>query len=102
MMVPIGKLFLRNRGLETKPEGQRKSGLYQKIKDCIKKDGYIINPLLCIKEGDFYKVCVGNNRYLAAIELGYRELPIKVLENEDVATLKSELTKYKRTGVQDA
>ena len=88
--------------METSPQGQRKSELYQKIKNCIRKDGYIINPLLCVKEGDFYKVCVGNNRYLVAIELGYRELPIKVLENEDIATLRSELKKYKRTGVQDA
>ena len=46
----------------------------------MKKRG-MINPLLCIEtqecEGQKYKCCLGNNRYLAAHELGIKEVPIK-------------------------
>ena len=43
-----------------------------------KKRG-IINPLLCVQEEDRYKCCIGNNRWLAAHELG-----IKVIRCQDV------------------
>ena len=81
MMVPIEKVFLRNKNLEAQPWNQRGSPFYKKVRDSIKKKG-IINPLLCIQEGDRYKCCIGNNRYLAALELGIKEVPIKIITSE--------------------
>ena len=81
MMVPIEKVFLRNKNLEAQPENQRKSPFYQKVRDSIKKKG-IINPLLCIQEGERYKCCIGNNRWLAAHELGIKKVPVKVITSE--------------------
>ena len=72
MMVPIEKVFLRNKNLEAQPWNQRESPFYKKVRDSMKKRG-MINPLLCIQEGERYKICIGNNRYLAGLELGYKE-----------------------------
>tara|TARA_R100001143_G_scaffold886_2_gene2646 strand:+ start:560 stop:811 length:252 start_codon:yes stop_codon:yes gene_type:complete len=47
----------------------------------MKKEG-MINPLLCIQEEDRYTICMGNNRYLAGLELGYKEMPVKVVTSE--------------------
>ena len=81
MMVPLEKVFLRNKNLETEPWNQRESLFYQKVRDSIKKKG-IINPLLCIQEGGRYKCCIGNNRWLAAHELGLKEVPVKIITSE--------------------
>ena len=81
MMVPLEKVFLKNQQLQKNPSGQKESPFYQKVKDSIKNKG-MINPLLCIQEGDRYAVCIGNNRYLAGIELGYKEMPVKVVTSE--------------------
>ena len=85
MMVPIEKVFLRNKSLEAQPENQRTSPFYKKVRDSIKKKG-MINPLLCIEteecEGQKYMCCIGNNRYLAAHELGIKEVPIKIVTSE--------------------
>ena len=81
MMVPIEKVFLRNKKLEASPWNQRESPFYQKVRDSIKKRG-IINPLLCIQVEDRYMCCIGNNRWLAAHELGIKEVPIKIVTSE--------------------
>ena len=85
MMVPIEKVFLRNKNLEAQPENQRTSPFYQKVRDSMKKRG-MVNPLLCIEteecEGQKYMCCIGNNRYLAAHELGYKEVPVKIVTSE--------------------
>ena len=81
MMVPIEKVFLRNQQLQKNPNNQKESTFYQKVRDSMKKRG-MINPLLCIKEGERYKCCIGNNRYLAALELGIKEVPIKIITSE--------------------
>ena len=47
----------------------------------------IINPLITVKEGDKYKILAGNNRFLAGLELGYTEFPIKVIQGETDKTL---------------
>ena len=84
-MVPIEKVFLRNKSLEAQPWNQRSSPFYKKVRDSIKDKG-IINPLLCIEteecEGQKYMCCIGNNRYLAAHELGIKEVPIKIVTSE--------------------
>ena len=71
MMVPIEKVFLRNQQLQKNPHNQTTSPFYQKVRDSMKKRG-MVNPLLCIQEGDRYKCCIGNNRWLAAHELGIK------------------------------
>ena len=81
MMVPIEKVFLRNKNLEAQPWNQRESPFYKKVRDSMKKRG-MINPLLCIQEGERYKCCIGNNRYLAALELDIKEVPIKIITSE--------------------
>ena len=93
MMVPIEKVFLRNKNLEAQPWNQKESPFYQRVKDSIKKKG-IINPLLCIQEGDRYKCCIGNNRYLAAHELGIKEVPVKIITSEVPNDMMKETMKY--------
>ena len=93
MMVPIEKVFLRNKNLEAKPSTQRESPFYQKVRDSMKKRG-MVNPLLCIQEGDRYKCCIGNNRYLAALELGYKEVPVQVITSEVPNDMMKETMKY--------
>ena len=81
MMVQIEKVFLRNQQLQQNPSHQKESPFYKKVRDSMKKRG-MVNPLLCIQEGDRYKCCIGNNRWLAAHELGYKEVPIKIVTSE--------------------
>ena len=99
MMVPIEKVFLRNKNLEAQPENQRTSPFYKKVRDSIKKKG-IINPLLCIQEGDHYKCCIGNNRWLAAHELGYKEVPVKIVTSEVPKDLMAATTDYIPTEIE--
>jgi len=98
-MVPIEKVFLRNKSLEAYPENQKESPFYKKVRDSIKKRG-MINPLLCIQEGDRYKCCIGNNRWLAAHELGIKEVPVKVITSEVPNDMMQETMKYIPTEVE--
>ncbi len=103
MMVPIEKVFLRNKSLEAQPENQRTSPFYKKVRDSIKKKG-MINPLLCIEteecEGQKYMCCIGNNRYLAAIELGIKEVPIKIVTSEVPKDLMAATKDYTPTEIE--
>jgi len=85
MMVPIEKVFLRNQQLQKNPNTQRESPFYKKVRDSMKKRG-MVNPLLCIEteecEGQKYMCCIGNNRWLAAHELGIKEVPVKIVTSE--------------------
>ena len=100
MMVPIEKLFLRNQHLRKNPNTQRESPFYQKVRDSMKKEGKMINPLLCIQEGDKYKICIGNNRYLAGLELGYKEMPVKIVTSEVPKDLMAATADYIPTEVE--
>jgi len=99
MMVPIEKVFLRNQQLQNNPHNQTETSFYKKIRDSMKKKG-MVNPLLCIQEGDRYKCCIGNNRYLAAHELGYKEVPVKVIISEVPNDMMKETMKYIPTEVE--
>ena len=99
MMVPIEKIFLRNRQLQKNPHNQRTSPFYQKVRDSMKKRG-MVNPLLCIQEGERYMCCIGNNRYLAALELGYKEMRVKVVTSEVPQDLMSATEDYIPTEVE--
>ena len=97
MMVPIEKVFLRNKNLEAQPWNQRESPFYKRVRDSMKKRG-MVNPLLCIEtqecEGQKYMCCIGNNRYLAALELGIKEVPIKIVTSEVPKDLMAATTDY--------
>ena len=93
MMVPIEKVFLRNQQLQQNPHNQKESPFYQRVRDSMKKRG-MVNPLLCIQEGDRYKCCIGNNRYLAAHELGIKEVPIQIITSEVPEDMMKETMKY--------
>ena len=103
MMVPIEKVFLRNKSLEAQPENQRESPFYKKVRDSIKKKG-MINPLLVIEKeecnGQKYMCCIGNNRFLAAHELGIKEVPIKIVTSEVPKDLMAATTDYIPTEVE--
>ena len=99
MMVPIEKLFLGRKKLQQNPDPQKKSSFYKRVRDSIKKRG-MVNPLLCIQEGERYKICGGNNRYLAAHELGIKEVPIKIIMSEAREDLKSATQDYIPTEVE--
>ena len=99
MMVPIEKVFLRNKNLEAQPENQRESSFYKKVRDSMKKRG-MVNPLLCIQEGDRYKCCIGNNRWLAAHELGIKEVPVKIITSEVPEDMMKETMKYIPTEIE--
>ena len=99
MMVPIEKVFLRNQKLQKNPNSQRESPFYKRVRDSMKKRG-MVNPLLCIQEGERYKCCIGNNRYLAAHELGYKEVPVKIITSEVPTDMMKETMKYIPTEVE--
>ena len=99
MMVPIEKVFLRNQQLQNNPNSQKESPFYQKVRDSMKKRG-MVNPLLCIQEGDRYKCCIGNNRWLAAHELGYKEVPVKIVTSEVPQDLMAATTDYIPTEIE--
>ena len=103
MMVPIEKVFLRNQQLQKNPNPQKESPFYKRVRDSMKKRG-MVNPLLCIEteecEGQKYKCCLGNNRYLAAIELGIKEVPVKVISSEVPNDMMKEPMNYIPTEVE--
>jgi len=103
MMVPIEKVFLRNQPLEKNPHNQKESSFYQRVRDSIKKRG-IVNPLLCLEveecKGQKYMCCIGNNRYLAAHELGIKEVPIKIVMSEIPTDLMAATKDYTPTEVE--
>ena len=99
MMVPIEKVFLRNQQLQNNPSNQTESPFYKKVRDSMKKEG-MINPLLCIQEGEQYICCIGNNRYLAAHELGIKEVPIKIVTSEVPKDLRAATEDYIPTEIE--
>jgi len=103
MMVPLEKVFLRNQQLQKSPDNQKSSPFYKKVRDSMKEKG-MINPLLCIEteecEGQKYMCCIGNNRYLAAHELGIKEVPIKIVTSEVPKDLMAATSDYTPTEVE--
>jgi ParB-like chromosome segregation protein Spo0J len=103
MMVPIEKVFLRNQSLRKNPNTQRETSFYKRVRDSMKKRG-MVNPLLCIEteecEGQKYMCCIGNNRYLAALELGIKEVPVKIVTSEVPKDLMAATANYIPTEVE--
>jgi len=101
LKAPKEKLYLRNQNLELNPNNQKETSYYKKVRDHIKKTGYIVNPLLVVEDGDRYKVVYGNNRYLSGLELGLKEFPIQVLKNDEVDTIKNAAKSYKEINLNE-
>ena len=87
--------------MELNPSNQKQTDFYKKVRDHIKKTGYIINPLLVVEDGNRYKVLYGNNRYLSGLELGFKEFPIQVLENDEVSTIREAAKNYKEINLDE-
>ena len=75
------------------------SGFYKKVFNSLKKIGQI-NPLICVKDGDKYKVCVGNNRFLAGCELGFKEFDIVIVPDENRDKFTEIINSYKTVNLQ--
>lgn len=101
MKVQREKLFLRNQSLEQNPNNQKQTDLYKKVKDHIKKTGFIINPLLVVKDENRYKVVYGNNRFLAGVELGLKEFPVEVLKDDEVKTIRKAAETYQEVNLDE-
>ena len=101
MKVKKEKLYLRNRNLEHNPSNQKQTELYKKVRDHIKKTGYIINPLLVVEDGDRYKVLYGNNRYLSGLELGLKEFSVEILKDDEVSTIREAAKNYKEINLDE-
>ena len=109
MMVLIEKVFLGNQKVEANPSSLRESPFYKRVRDSIKRKG-MINPLLCIEtqecdaghvqEGKKYKCCLGKNRYLAAHELGIKEVPIKIITSQTPKDTRAAMSDYIPTEVE--
>ena len=109
MMVSIEKVFLGNQKIEANPSNQRESPFYKRVRDSIERKG-MINPLLCIEtqecdagqvqEGKKYKCCLGKNRYLAAHELGIKEVPIKIVTSQTPEDTRAATSDYIPTEVE--
>ena len=101
MKVKKEKLYLRNQSLEHNPSNQKQTELYKKVRDHIKKTGYIINPLLVVKDKDRYKVVYGNNRFLAGVELGLKEFSVEILKDDEVSTIREAAKNYKEINLDE-
>ena len=101
MKVLKEKLYLRNQSLEQNPSNQKQTELYKKVRDHIKKTGFIINPLLVVKDGDRYKVVYGNNRFLAGVELGLKEFSVEILKDDEVKTIRKGAKTYQEINLDE-
>ena len=97
------KITFRETHLRTEKgkEAQKHGDYYKKIKTSMEKHG-IINPLICIQDGDMYKICLGIKRFIIGCDLGIQEFNIKVVTNDNVELLKEESLKYRPTDVDNA
>jgi ParB-like chromosome segregation protein Spo0J len=93
---------LRNRGLELNPKNQKQTTLYKNVLDSIKEKG-LINPLtVVVDNNNRYKVCIGNNRYLACKELGIEEVNVVISESEEPEVLHKTYIYYKKVFKNDS
>jgi len=95
MIVHKDKIVCRETHLQTE-EGrmrQTKNPKWKALKKDIEKNG-IINPLICTKSGNEYRLCMGMRRFIAGCILGIDEYEIEVVPDEEVETLLHATSKY--------
>lgn len=91
--VKLSDCFLRNKKINIK--AQKQSTLYKQVLESIKEKG-LINPLTVVMDNDKYKVCIGNNRYLACEELKIEYVDIIIAKNEEPLELKKYYKYYEK------
>lgn len=97
-LIEFGRPYMRTQeGKEAMKQGE----YYKRIKADMEVRG-LINPLVCIKEGDLYRICLGHKRYLIGCDLGMTHFPTIVVETEDKDYLKAISANYKPTGADNA
>ena len=103
MLIHKDKMMFRNcnkfLNTEKGKDAQKDNDGYKKLRDNIGEKG-MINPILCIKEDDMYKICIGMRRFIAGLELGMTEFEVKVLPNDTPDLLVKEKQQYRYTDVQ--
>lgn len=94
IMVPKDAITFRRPYMQTQTgqEAMRRGEYYKRIRESIQSQG-LINPLVCVKQGDKYVICLGHKRYLAGLELGFTQFPLLVVPTEE----KGELLKIRAT-----
>ena len=95
MIVHKDKIVFREKYLHTE-EGrmsQTDNPKFKKLKIDIEKNG-ILNPLICTKDNDKYRLCIGMRRFIAGCILGIEEYEIKVVHNEEDDTLLNPCKEY--------
>jgi len=97
------KLTFKNNFLKTEKgrDAQKHGDYYKQIKASIEKQG-ILNPLICVQDGDMYKICLGIKRYIIGCDLGMKEFEIKVIPKDESKFLKEENAKYLPTDADNA
>ena len=97
------KITFRNISLRTEEvKNRQKNGeFYKQIKISMEKHG-MINPLICVKDGNIYKICLGIKRFIIGCDLGMQEFDVKVVTSEDIKLLKEENLKFKPTDADNA
>ena len=96
MIVHKDKIVFREDHLKTEKGrmSQTDNPRWQALKKDIEKNG-IINPLICSKDGDKYRLCMGMRRFIAGCILGINEYEIEVVSDEEKDTLLYATSKYK-------
>jgi|TARA_Y100000114_G_C11562296_1_gene232379 hypothetical protein len=95
MIVHKDKIVFREEHLKTEKGrmSQTENSKWQILKKDIEKNG-IINPLICSKDGDKYRLCMGMRRFIAGCILGIDEYEIEIVPDEEVDTLMNATKKY--------
>tara|TARA_Y100001937_G_C6858332_1_gene215222 strand:- start:73 stop:396 length:324 start_codon:yes stop_codon:yes gene_type:complete len=95
MIVHKDKIVFREEHLKTEKGrmSQTENPRWQILKKDIEKNG-IINPLICSKDGDKYRLCMGMRRFIAGCILGIDEYKIEVVPDEEIDTLMNATKKY--------
>lgn len=96
IMVPKDAITFRRPYMQTQTgqEAMRRGEYYKRIRESIQSQG-LINPLVCVKQGDKYILCLGHKRYLAGLELGMKRFPVLIAETGDKEELLAIRRDYK-------
>lgn len=101
--IPVEKINFRRPYMRTQAGQDAMKGgeYYQRIKSDMEIKG-MINPIICVKEGEEYILCLGNKRFIIGRDLGMTQFPTIVVDRDDKDLLKSISSRYKPTGANNA
>jgi len=80
MKIHRDKIIFKSTSLGTE-EGRnryKETPYYKQIKASMEKHG-MINPLICVQNGELYKICVGMNRFIIGCDLGMQEFDVELI-----------------------